>query len=122
MNQEALKAIKLVINEWRAERRYPYENKQCYAWAALTSPGEYLLKFSNSIYLTNIKGKTDEIVKLSEGFLTTTLSENSFSENHLADKYRLEQFLKDFDERYYEEANRKIENVHDDLLDTIEWF
>ncbi|RKQ50616.1 hypothetical protein BXY85_1632 [Roseivirga pacifica] len=115
MNKEALKAIQEVIVEWRGRRRFTYENKQISADKSPIVKDEYLLKFHNSISSFFCEGKKIEIQLSSKLFQTTVLNSDASNENSKADAYRLKDMLKEFDDAFYNEMEKKIEGCTDSL-------
>ena len=106
---ESLEKMKRVINEWKNQRLFTYENKQLVVLSQHTFPGESVLKFTNEIHgFSGRDGIEIPISLASQLFLTTTLSEKSFSENSNSDASRLTIFLEDFDREFYGFMNKRI--------------
>lgn len=115
MNEQTLQILREVIAQWKGERRFTYENKQVFPYKSPITPGEYLLRFSNSLNSFFCEGKLIEITLTSNPFHTATLSDNPLSDNINGDKYRLEKHLQAFDESFYAEVDKKL----NDCIDTL---
>lgn len=115
MNETAKELLQQVITKWKFERRFTYENKQVIQYNSPISDGEFVLRFTNSLNSFFCNKETIEIALTSRPFHTATLSENPLSENPNGDKDRLLKFLEQFDNDFYAEVEKKL----NDCLDTL---
>lgn len=115
MNEKAINSIREAITNWKGKRNFTFENKKIYSYNSPITNGEFVLRFSNSLNSFFCNGNTIEISLTSRPFHTGTLSDTPISENPNGDKYRLEKFLEEFDEAFYTEVERKL----NDCIETL---
>jgi hypothetical protein len=115
MNDKAINSIREAITNWKGKRNFTFENKQIYSYNSPITNGEFVLRFSNSLNSFFCNGNTIEISLTSRPFHTGTLSDTPISDNPNGDKYRLEKFLEEFDEAFYTEVERKL----NDCIETL---
>jgi hypothetical protein len=115
MNEKAINSIREAITNWKGKRNFTFENKQIYSYNSPIINGEFVLRFSNSLNSFFCNGNTIEISLTSRSFHTGTLSDTPISDNPNGDKYRLEKFLEEFDEAFYTEVERKL----NDCIETL---
>ncbi len=120
MNEEALLIIQGVIRNWLNNNHYTYQQKEIFAKKSHIVIGEFILRFHNS--LPFISQNEAPIELLSDPFQTTTLSlqlqniEEEESENINADMYRLTNFLKEFDEKFYLYVEEQFPNNENEVF------
>ena len=110
MNTDALQTIRESITNWMGERRLTFENKKVHPMKNPAYEGEYVVFFTNSVSSFFKDGKLIEISLRSKPFITGTLSDNSLSKNPKGDGIRLKEFLEEFDNDFYQEAEKKLED------------
>lgn len=115
MNEKAINSIREAITNWKGKRNFTFENKKIYSYNSPITNGEFVLRFSNSLNSFFCNGNTIEISLTSRPFHTGTLSDTTISDNPNGDKYRLEKFLEEFDEAFYTEVERKL----NDCIETL---
>jgi len=115
MKEVAINSIRVAITNWKDRRNFTFENKQVNSYSSPITEGELVLKFSNSLNSFFCNEKTIEISLTSRPFHTVTLSNNPLSDNPNADKYRLDKFLEEFDEAFYSEVERRL----NDCIETL---
>ena len=115
MKDIAITSIREAIANWKGKRNFTFENKQVYSYNSPITKGEFVLKFSNSLNSFFCDGKTIDISLNSRPFHTGTLSDNPLSDNPESDKYRLDKFLEEFDESFYSEVERRL----NDCIETL---
>lgn len=122
MKEEVIQKIQDAINNWKGERRFTYENKQVHPYKSPIVDGEYVLRFTNSLNSFICQGQPIEISKASRPFHTATLSDSPLSDNPKGDKYRLGKFLEEFDNEFYAEVEKKLDDCIDGLTNTDPLF
>lgn len=106
---EARQIIVAVLQEWHKRTDFTYQEKMIHSGHNPTMAGEALFYFENSVNSFFCQGKLIPIRLMSDPYTTVTLSTPSIADNPLADKYRLEKFLIDFDEKFREMAQRLMD-------------
>lgn len=122
MNEQAFQILKEVIDKWRSTRRYTFENKKIDSYKSPIVDDEFVLRFSNSVNSFFCNGKLIPVSLISRPFHTNTGSDDQLLQNINGDKYRLEKFLKEFDEKFYEEIEKKLENCIETLASSDPLF
>jgi len=115
MKDQAVQILRDTITKWKAERRFTYEKKEVYPYKSPITEGEYVLRFSNTLNSFFCNDKLIEISLTSTPFHTATLSDNPLSDNINGDKYRLEKHLQTFDDEFYAEVDKRL----NDCIDTL---
>lgn len=115
MNKEVIKPIQEAITTWKNRRNFTFENKQVHTYKSPIVDGEYVLRFTNSLNSFFCNNQTIEISLTSQLFHTRSLSEKPLSENPKGDKHRLDKFLEEFDNAFYNE----VENRLNDCIETL---
>lgn len=116
MNVSALKKLEEVIVNWNRKRIYPYEIKNVIAFKNPAAQGEYILHFENTVHKLSCCGQLIQTNLVSKPFLTQTLSDESLSENPMADKNALEKMLDKFDKDFYERIETELNNCFEKLI------
>lgn len=122
MNLGALERIREVIIEWEKRKFYTYQTKKCYPYESPVSQDEFILRFTTSLKNFNCNNTNIPIDLISKPFLTTTISNNTFSDNQNADKIRLVEFLVNFDNQFNELVEEKINECQDNLIASEQFF
>ena len=122
MNPKALNLLQEVVTKWKSERRFTFEDKQVYNYSNPVCEGEIVIKFSNTLKSFFCNKELIEISLMSKSFPTTTLSENPLSENPDTDRNRLIVFLEEFDNKFYDEVENKLNECIDTLTTTDPLF
>ena len=107
MKEESIKHMQKVITDWQAERKFTWESKKIYANPNPTMEGEYILHASNSVDCFIKDDKLINTFLLSPHFLTYTMSNEPLSDNPKGDATRFKDFLKKFDDEFYQSVEEK---------------